>query len=442
MRTRLVFWGKTTQDEQVLLAFKLNEQESNVDVYIFPKSSVTPEFEKELLSRWRKGREVTFPEPNEQLKMPLSITDSLIPEGYIIDRDDLLKRAQTEWQFIVLSSRLYHSYLAELQDLKDRFAKITQFDRDLYEELKVFWNKVHAQAREKNLFRDHADKIRKQTDMLFAELKKMREVLDKEFRAMSETHLASFQEKLVEVEKNIEENLNFNGIFQELKEIQRSFKKTRFTREHRDQLWPKIDGLFKKIKEKKYGPGATRKHFGSSLERRYAGLKEAIIKMERSIKRDREDLQFESQKLSEDDGSLESQLREAKVKMISDRVTSKEEKLKEMKNTQQELQIRLEKLKKKQEERDLQEKLKKEIKDKIAQEIKEAEKARESDSTLKEKILQHIDSDQSTTLEEDIVDGVEDVIDTIKAVAVVVENNFAELFSSVREEVKAIFEEE
>ena len=110
----------------MLFGFKLNEEENNVDVYIFPESSTTEDFVTQMHDHWRVGQDLLFPEGHQHLQMPLSITGSLIPEGYAIERDDILKRAQTEWQFIVLSSRLYHSYKEELEDLKDKFSKLSK----------------------------------------------------------------------------------------------------------------------------------------------------------------------------------------------------------------------------------------------------------------------------------------------------------------------------
>lgn len=439
MRTRLVFWGKSAQDERMLFGFKLNEAENKVDVYIFPESATTEDFVTQMHEHWRLGEDLLFPENHQHLEMPLTITGSLVPDGYTIERDDILKRAQTEWQFIVLSSRLYRTYQDELQDFKDKFSTLTKFDPVLFDELKGFWSKVQEQVREKNLFKDHADSIRKHTDALFDDLKKLRKAFDQEFHELSEKHLQGFREQLEKIEKKIEEGLSLQNIFQELKDIQRSFRSTEFTNDHRSQLWKRIDGLFKTVKERKFGQaGVSAKSDPlSRLQRRYDGLKAAIEKMERSIKRDRKELEFQTQRMEEADGSLESQLRAAKTKMIEERVLSKEEKLQEMHKTERDLDRRMESLRKKKKQQELEEKLKAEIKEKIAQEIREAEKARSDDETIQkaaEAFQGSKENEPPLTIEEKIEDRLEDIVDTVKAVAMVVESKFSNLMDDWRKD--------
>lgn len=433
MRTRLVFWGKSSKEERVLIAFKLNEEENNVEVYIFPESTTTEDFVTQMHDHWRNGQDILFPQGHEQQKKPLSITESLVPEGFTVEREDILKRAQTEWQFIVLSAKLYKSYRDELEDFRDKYKKLVRFDSGLFEELKGFWSKVQEQVREKNLFRDHANQIREQTDELFSDLKQMRKALDEEFKELSEQHLNKFKDQLVEIEKKIDEGLSLQNIFQELKDIQNSFRKTKFTNDHRSQVWKKLDGLFKTVKEKKFGPSTNRN--ASPLERlnrRYDGLVAAIEKMERSIQRDKKDLAFENKRMENSDGSLESQLRAAKTKMIAERIRSKEAKLGEMHKTKIDLERRREHLIRKQEKAAKERQVKDEIKEKIAQEIKEAERAREGDENLQKasKLIQ----EENVSIEDHIEDGIENIVDTIKAVAVVVEDNVKKWVADLTEE--------
>lgn len=434
MRKRLVFWGKNEQEEKVLIALALEEEASDVNVYIFAETQATEEFASDMMKKWRVGEDVDFPENHIVTKRPLSITESLLPDGYEVERDDILKRAQTEWQFVVLSAKLYKSYKDELEEFKEKIKELPKFENHLWEDLKGFWSKVQEQVREKNLFRDHANGIREHTNQLFDQLKSMRKDLDQEFNTLSQKHAKIFKEKLDEIEKKVEDGLSLQPIFQELKDIQRNFRDTKFTREHRSQVWKKLDGLFKTVKEKRFGSDTSGRTSPSErLKRRYQGLLNAIEKMNRSIDRDKRDLKFQNDRINDADGSLEAQLRAAKTTMIEERIRSKEEKLAEMQKTQSDLEKRMESLKRKEERMKAEQKVeeaKEAIKEKIAQDIKEAEAKRsEDDSILKaaEAIKdsaspkQPAEKKESLTLIETIEDGMEDVVDTIKAVAFVIE---------------------
>ncbi len=429
MRTRLVFWGKNADEEKVLIGMNLNDVDSMIDVYIIPESEINENFANQMQDQWRKGQDILFPENHLKVERPLGMAQSMLPDGYTVQREDVLVRAQTEWHFRVLSSKLYRAYQGELDDLKEKLQKLEHFDPGLWEELKGFWSKVQAQAREKNLFRDHANKIRKGTDQLFTEMKKLRKQLDDEFHEISEKHFESFKNQLQEIEKKLQDGLSLHPLFQELKELQQKFRNTKFTRNHRSEVWKRLDGMFKKVKKEKYGDeGSARTSQLDRVQRRYDGLLNAIKKMEQSIARDRKDLAFQHDRIENADGSLEAQLRAAKTKMIEERVKSKNEKLEDMVGTRTHLERKLELLRTKEKERLEREEVRKakdKIKEKIAQEIKQAEKERlQTDDILKSaETLLDGGQEKAEKILETIQEGFEDVVDTIKAVAVVIENN-------------------
>ncbi len=422
MRTRLVFWGQKDQNEKVLIGIKLNEEENNIDVYIFPENQTTEDFVTQMHQHWRLSADIEFPE-HTHLQRPLSISEPLLPAEYTVDREDILKRAQTEWHFIVLSAKLYQTYQSELEDFKDKIEKLSKFDSGIWEELKGFWSKVQEQVRERNLFRDHANAVRNGTNELFSKLKELRKELDHEFHELSQQNLEKFKEKFAEIDRRIQEGLSLQPIFQELKDLQRQFRDTKFIGDHRSVVWKELDGLFKQVKSKKFGPGAIKKSNPlERVKRRYDGLINAIEKMEKSILRDKKDLVFQNERIEMAEGSLEAQIRVAKIKMIEERIRSKEEKLGEMKKTQSQLEDKMSVLQRKEDRRLEAQKIqevKEELKEKIAAEIKEAERAREGDETI-QKAAETVAKVESAT--QNLIEGFEDAVDTIKAIAVVIED--------------------
>ena len=454
MKTKIVLWGKNAQEERTLIALELIASENKVRIYTFPDDVVTEEFNQKMMKDWRDGVPVELPEQHQLQERELTISESLLPEELKVERGDLIQRAQTEWHFIVLSAKLNATYQSELEALKDRVDSLESFDSKLWESLKQFWGKVQSQVKERNLFKEHADALRDNTNVLFARLKEMRAKLDDQFKKVSQENHDSFLQKLEQIEEKVKEGLRLQPIFDELKNLQKQFRESKLTRDHRSKVWQKLDGAFKTVKEKRFGAKGDDRSPLERIQRRYDGLLAAIEKMERSINRDKDDLAFQNKKIANTDGQLEAQIRQAKILMIEERIRSKEEKLGEMHQTKTELERRIEtqkeKERKRQEKKDLED-AKRAAEQKIALEIKEAQAAREPDSEKLSKAAQEIGGSQNQTPESNkeevgsvlaaattvVEDLVQDAVDTVKAVAEVVGDKIEEAVQELREELSA-----
>jgi len=460
MKTKLVLWGTNEKEEKMLIALELRPSESKVNVYTFPESLATEEFGKKMFDEWRNGQAVLFPEGYQTMERELSLTDPLLPDTIKVERGDVIQRAQTEWQFVVLSEKLNQVYKSELAELKEKIEQLTDYDSKTWEALKTFWNKVQGQVRERNLFRDHANSLRENTNELFSKMKEMRAVLNKEFEGVSQTHFETFKTKLTELEEKVTKGMNLSNIFNELKDVQKQFRDTKFTKEHRAKVWNKLDGLFKVVKEKKFGPEAAGGNSPTDrLTKRYEGLMSAIGRMENSIGRDRNDLKYEDRKIANSEGQLEAQIRQAKIKMIEERIRSKEEKLADMHRTREELDkkraAQAEKDKRRAEQQKIQE-AKEAAKAKIKQEIKAAETAREAQGEKLEAAADAIKGKKQESKAEEalgvvtetaaevgdqIRDSIEDAVDTVKAIAEVVGGKITEKVQEVRENINETIED-
>ena len=405
-----------------------------------------------------------MPETETIIDRPLSMTEGLLPDDIKTDRQDIIARAKTEWHFVVLSGKLYDTYASELEHLRDKVADLNAFDEAMWEELKGFWGKVQSQIHDKNLFRDHAGKLRDQTNDLFGKLKDLRRQLDDEFKTKSKANAKVLMEKLGAIEERIESGLGLQPLFEELKRLQSQYKDTPLTKDDRSRIWNRLDKAFKEIKERKYGPGYKKDYSAlERIQRRYDGLLGAIDKMEKSIGRDKRDQEFQNRRIEESEGQLEAQIRQAKLNMINDRVTSKEAKLGEMLKTKAELESRMEVERKKEEERKQQEEVKRkeqEIKDQIADDIKAAAEQREEQSEDLRKAAAEMQGNESasestadspqddaTEATDDaagesmlgaagaaLSESLQDMSDTVKAVAEVVADKIAEAVSSASDE--------
>ena len=342
MKSKLVLWGSDANDVKILVALQLRPEDNKVDVWTFPVTSVTDEFSRNMLHEWRDGAEIAFPEGFTHLERDLAAADTLLPADIKVDKIDLVERAQTEWHFLVLSHKLDMQYHSELNDMKERIVKLEAYDQNIWDELKGFWDKVREQVTSRNLMREQADSLRDNINEQFTALKNLRSMVDDEFRQASQNNFELFAKRLGDLETRIREQINTSDIFEELKRLQTEFKEVQVARDLRFQIWDRIDGAFKAVKEKRFGSsynstfaGGT---FAERIQRRFDGLMSAIQKMEESISRDREELEQQVKKITSGTlGQLETQILEAKTKMIQTRVVSKEEKLAEMNQTKAEL---------------------------------------------------------------------------------------------------------
>ncbi|MCB0644734.1 MAG: hypothetical protein KDC44_23980 [Phaeodactylibacter sp.] len=453
MKTKLVLWGNDENDERVLIAMQLRPEANLVDIWTFPEAIATEEFAQNMMNEWRLDKDFELPEEKTHIERELTVSENLLPDNLKVTNTDLVQRAQTEWHFIVLSSKLHQNYKAELEELSDRIERLEQFDRNVWDNLKDFWSKVQDQVRDRNLFREHSNTLRDQTNGLFAKLKDMRNRMDEEFSQKSKGAKEKLMSNLEEIEGKIKEGGHLQHLFDDLKKLQKRFKDSKLTRDDRTKVWDRLDKAFKQVKEKRFGPGASQDSTPlQRIKRRYDGLMNAIEKMERSIKRDNDDLSFQRRKIESTDGQLEAQIREAKIKMIEERIRSKSDKLDEMNTTKTDLEKRMAGLQEKEEKRKEKEQAEAEkvaaqeaAKQKIAAEIKEKTEALEDDREKLEKAATALAGEDAAETEaeteapsvmETIQDTVEDMVDTVKAVAGIVSEKIGEKFEELTEQKK------
>jgi hypothetical protein len=331
MKNKVVLWGTNAANEKVLIALELQSSTNKVQLYTFPEAIATEDFVTLMMQEWRTGKEVAFPEGHGHIERELSVAENLLPEDIKVDRTDIINRAQTEWHFAVLAAKLNEAYRQELVDFKEKVSTLTKYDAPTWEGLKGLWDKVGAQVRERNLWREHADELRDGINALFEDLKKMRSQVNEEFAGSSKKIFEEVNAVLDAIDVKIAASSTKMGmVFEELKATQAKYKDAKLTNEHRNKVWDRLDASFKTAKEKRFGPNANEGSASDRQGKRLEGLADAIKRMEESLKRDQEELDFQAKKVAVTEGQLEAQIRSAKIKMVEERLGSKKEKLAEM----------------------------------------------------------------------------------------------------------------
>lgn len=348
MKTKIVIHGSMGSDENkqtFLLALELKPIENKIHAWLIPSNTADNDASSTFSTTWINNASTEMPPEAKFSEHSLSASQSILPQGFQTDQQDFVSRTQTEWIFIVLSTKLFQRYQDELNELREQVEQLSSYSKPKWEAMKVFWSKVQNQINEKNLFKDHSLILKNHTNNLFAHLKKLRSAQDAVFEKVAQENYEKLILQLTALELVAKEGNKLDETFKKLKQLQSEFKNTQLTRSLRSQFWEKIDAVFKEVKLKR-NPESNPQ---DRLSRRIEGLIKAIAKMQRSIDKDEKELQSQTKRLNASDLSqLENQLREVRAKLIRERIESKSEKLSAMHQTLKDLNTKQERAKQQQ----------------------------------------------------------------------------------------------
>ncbi len=458
MKKKIVIWGTNEKEEKVLMAIALNSEANKLDLYVFSADQATEAFYNSLIHDWRENREVAFPEEHQHMERPLSASESILPENLKADKPDIIHRAQKEWPFLVLSEKLYKLYREELNDLKSKIEELSEFNKEQWEELQHFWNKVQEQARDKMLSYGYIKELREETNELFGIMKELRKKVDAELRESSKKIRKEIEEALQAIDEKVQKGLSLKILFEELKKLQNKVKESvGLIRSDRNTLWKHIDKRFKTIKEKRFGPEGEDSKL-QRLQRRLDGLLTALDRLNHSVKRDEKEIKFQKNRISNAANQLEAQIREAKLVMLEDRIKSKKEKIAEMEGIKADLEAAIEREHRRIEAKKQREESKKAAREKLSLELEKSKKRVEEES---DKLKEAVDKVKSVKEEKKkaakkkpsitqeaitaagatIGESLGDVVDTIKAVANVLGQHADEVVDELKEKASDIIED-
>lgn len=332
MQSRFTAKGVTSDDKKVLLAYELKEDEFKVDLYIIPQKGLAKGWEEKLEKEWTEGADIEFPKATEFINPNLH-AESILPDNILSDETGKIRGKQNEWAFQLLTAKLWESYLLELESLKKKATELVRYDRQLFDDAKSFWERVLEHRKEKDISQERLDKIKEDVNSIFEKLKTFRKTESVEFETTSAALRDEVLSKLESIKNRADDKANFKELLEELKTVQHEGRRNRYTKADDVQVRKIFDATFQYVNEQ-------RNHFFSDkTASRIKGLAEVIHKMEASLNRDKKDIErLEQQSKSSHVQSFELQLIHLKVKMLNETIASKEEKLKDIYSTMENLQ--------------------------------------------------------------------------------------------------------
>ena len=331
MQSRFTAKGVNADDKEVVLAYELKEEEFKVDLYIIPRKSLKTDDLEKLEKGWVDGEAYEFPEGTTLINPNLN-DESVLPENIRSDEAGKIRAKQNEWAYQLLTTKLWESYLHELDGLKTKAAALAQYDRQLFDDAKSFWERVLEHRKERDISQQSLDKIKDDVNSIFEKLKTFRKTESAEFEGASAKLRDEFIAKLEELKKKADAKANFKALLDELKNIQNESRKNRYTKADDHNLRKAMDAAFQYINEQ-------RNHFfNDKTEIRIKDLTEIVEKMTSSLDRDKRDLEYMAKKTNSNSiKSLELQLIKVKTNMLNETIASKEEKLKDVRLTLEKL---------------------------------------------------------------------------------------------------------
>ncbi len=328
MLSRFTATGVTADDKEVLLAYELKAEEFKVNLFIIPKKSLKGDALLLLEKNWVEGEAFEFPKGTKEVAPKLQGEESILPADIRSEESGKIRTKQNEWAYTLLTAKLWESYLLELEELKKKGAELTHYDRQLFDDSKSFWERVLEHRKERDISQESLDKIKDDVNSVFEKLKTFRKTENAEFEASSAKLRDEVIAKLETLRSRVNEKANFKALQEEHKNVQNESRRNRYSKSDDALVRKNLDSVFQYINEQR------NLFFNDLNANRIKGLNEVIDKMELSLSRDKKDLEYMNQKLTSNKiSSLEMQLIKVKQNMLNETMSSKEEKLKDIRAT-------------------------------------------------------------------------------------------------------------
>jgi chromosome segregation ATPase len=320
------------KDEPILVTMELHLHSMDVTIKSFGIGTTSEAEIDHLINKWMSGDEVNFPEGMIEEKRAFT-DESLLPDTIKVDgKSGAIRQLQNEWSYLLLNTKLFEQFNTELDMIKQKAGEIKGYSHELFDQSKAFWEKILEYKKEREISQEKLNFFKEEINTVFDHLKFLKESMLKEKDELSEKIKEEFDEKLAQIDSKLEEGgVHFKNLMDELKDMQSKLRSEDVKRDIKNILFDNIQSTFERIKVKRDNV------LGGANNSRISGLQTVLDRIQKTLDLDKKDLDFNLKKLNVVNNKLELQLREAKIKVLKDRISSKEEKVADINKTLQKL---------------------------------------------------------------------------------------------------------
>ena len=331
MKDKIVFWGADEKDNDILVALRLRANDNRVDLWAFPKDKHNEAFFDKMFQNWNDLNPDEFEQPFTYIEQNMS-QPSLLPDNIRTKNADIIARTEKEWYVHILSMKLAEQLENEIGELQAGIDANNEYNQKLWDQTVMFWNRVGLHFQSRDLNRDQSNMLRDKINAIFDKLKVLRRTDNRQFDAENQKNTERVLEQIAEQLRFLEEGRREpNEVFDNLKRIQDEAKDICFTRDGRTEVRDTLNQAFEAVRAERQNSRNKR------MDLRLKGLKDAIDKMTKSLEFDQKELEFQETRIGNTSGKLETQLREAQIQMLQNKIASKREKIDDMFKTYNDL---------------------------------------------------------------------------------------------------------
>ncbi len=327
MQQRIVTWGEIGTDLKALITIELDEANANIIINAFPKEKVSKELQDAIFNEWKNGGNFQFPETTYQWTVDAQ-QDNILPNNIRVDRPILITEAQSLWSRKLMSAKLNQLLNEEVALLNQQLEGLKEFEQSLWDKAKTQWDKIADYQKKAEISWEQTTILKDKINLIFDSLKALKRINHEGDEEKTLQISKAFNKVIDELEDKLIYPDEWNNIFNELKKIQTNLKESPIKWSAKRKLQNKINDIYAALK--KY----RSTEFINKSKARIKQLNQILSGFKENIERDKENYKMQVEKMQHyTRGKLSETELQERFSHLFDRIKSKEEKIKNISKT-------------------------------------------------------------------------------------------------------------